>query len=186
MQPRTKRLLLIGSAVLLVVILAVAIPVGVTQSKKGNSSALVADAPSTTNNPSSSPTSPTSTAASVAPSASATVLATSGKAGSLVRLDNGQDVVYNNSFGGDWVYDANDPVGSKTTGALAGGRAQEWVPRIGETWTWGKDIIHGVRSSFFLRRDERRLFATSLTSSFLLLFLPRSISVSSSTLHLGF
>jgi len=148
MQPRTKRLLLIGSAVLLVVVLAVAIPVGATQSKKGNSSALVADAPSATaTDLSTSPTSPTSTAASSAPSSSATVLATTGKTGSLVRLDNGEDVVYNSTFGGDWVYDANDPIGSKT-GALAGGRAQEWVPRIGETWTWGKDIIHGVRRPF--------------------------------------
>lgn len=146
MQPRTKRRLLIGSAVLLVIVLGVAIPVGITQSKKGNSSALAApDAPSTTTESSSSPTSPTTTASSAAPSASASQLAITGRTGSLLRLDNGDEVVYNNTFGGDWVYDPNDPVGAKT-GALAGGRAQDWVPRIGETWTWGEDIIHGVRS----------------------------------------
>ncbi|KAL7414386.1 glycoside hydrolase superfamily [Mrakia frigida] len=143
MQPRTKRRLLIGSAVLLVIALAVAIPVGITQSKKGNSSALAADAPSTTTESSSSLTSSTTTASSAAPSASASQLAITGRTGSLLRLDNGDEVVYNNTFGGDWVYDPNDPVGAKT-GALAGGRAQDWVPRIGETWTWGEDIIHGV------------------------------------------
>lgn len=59
----------------------------------------------------------------------------------MVMLDSGSEVQYVNSFGGDWRFDLAD---AEEGGILRGGRSNDWTPRIGETWTWGKDIARGV------------------------------------------
>lgn len=144
MQPGTKRLLAIGAAILVFLALVIAIPVGVTQSRKNSSTSSLAAAaaePSGSDAPSAAP----ETKTTAAPAASATVsaVAVTGKTGSLVKLSNGTDVAYTNTFGGDWAWDETDPY-AKKQGAFAGGRAQEWSPRTGETWEWGVDQVRGV------------------------------------------
>jgi glucan 1,3-beta-glucosidase len=56
--------------------------------------------------------------------------------GSLVITSNGSKFTYRNSFGGFWIADPSDPFNN-------GARAQSWVPALNETWTFGKDLIHG-------------------------------------------
>jgi hypothetical protein len=143
MQPRTKRLLLIGAAALVFLALVVAVPVGVTQSRKSSSKTLAAAAQDPNQSQSPNSQAGTATAAVAAPSATPSNVAISGRTGSLVKLSNGSDVTYTNTFGGDWVWDETDPFGKKD-GALGGGRAQEWSPRSGEDWKWGVDQVRGV------------------------------------------
>jgi len=64
--------------------------------------------------------------------------ATSGMSGSTITMDDGTHFLYQNSFGGDWVADPENPFGP-------GGKAQSWSKRIGaEKWVWGQDVARGV------------------------------------------
>ena len=56
--------------------------------------------------------------------------------GSLITTSDGSTLTYNNPFGGYWVSDPSDPYNT-------GARPQSWVPALNESWTFGKDLIHG-------------------------------------------
>lgn len=173
MQPRTKRLLLIGGAALLFLALVVAVPVGVTQSRKSSSTNALAAAPGQSESAKATSAEATPTTAAAAPSASTKVAAViSGKGGSTVTLGNGSDVTYVNGFGGDWVWDETDPWGKKD-GALGGGRAQEWSKRSGEDWVWGVDQVRGVSQQVYV--------AFSTFRRQLLTYLPLSLACCRST-----
>lgn len=62
---------------------------------------------------------------------------TTGVTGSVITMENGTTFTYVNEFGGDWVFDPQNPL-------TGGGKAQSWSPRITEEWRWGEDLIRGV------------------------------------------
>jgi glucan 1,3-beta-glucosidase len=63
---------------------------------------------------------------------------TSGVTGSIVTLEDGTTFTYTNDFGGEWASDPTRPF-------AAGGKAQEWSPRVGaEEWIWGEHVARGV------------------------------------------
>ncbi|KAG8807447.1 hypothetical protein FRC17_004454, partial [Serendipita sp. 399] len=57
--------------------------------------------------------------------------------GSLVTKDDGTTFVYNNTFGGYWVYDPVNPLNESA-------RAQADSPPLNQLWKWGDDQIYGV------------------------------------------
>jgi hypothetical protein len=69
--------------------------------------------------------------------------ATWGGDGSTVTTSNGSTFTYNNSFGGYWVYDPENPLNNSA-------RAQSYSPPLTEQWPWGQQLIYGYVFSFFL------------------------------------
>lgn len=68
--------------------------------------------------------------------------------GTVVTTENGSKFVYNNSFGGYFVQDPDDPFNNNA-------RAQSWSPPLNQSWQFGKDQIFGWADSFcptFVRR----------------------------------
>ena len=51
-------------------------------------------------------------------------------------MDDGSQFTFNNSYGGTWYYDADDPFNN-------GARPQEWSPALNETFQYGSDRIRG-------------------------------------------
>jgi len=56
--------------------------------------------------------------------------------GSVITMEDGTTFTYNNSFGGYWYWDDNDPFNP-------GARAQSWSPALNETFNYGADQIRG-------------------------------------------
>ncbi|KAJ7132694.1 glycoside hydrolase family 5 protein [Mycena filopes] len=129
-QARTrKRQVALGLGALLalaIVVVAVVVPVYLLVIKKHHTSA-AASAPNAD---------PTSTASSGG-SSGHIVGAITGADGSTVTTDNGQTFVYNNTFGGYWLADPQNPFAT-------GARANSWTPALNESWTWGVDRVYGV------------------------------------------
>ena len=67
---------------------------------------------------------------------STSTLAITGGDGSTVTTDNGTTFTYQNSFGGYWYYDPEDPFNNAA-------RPQSWSPALNETFNYGSDIIRG-------------------------------------------
>lgn len=65
-----------------------------------------------------------------------TKLAVTGGDGSIVTMEDGTTFTYQNSFGGYWYWDENDPFNN-------GARAQSWSPALNETFQYGIDKIMG-------------------------------------------
>lgn len=63
-------------------------------------------------------------------------LITTGGDGSTVTKDDGSTFIYNNTFGGYWVYDPANPLNNSA-------RAQSYSPPLSEEWNWGVDKIYG-------------------------------------------
>ncbi|KAG7441041.1 glycoside hydrolase [Guyanagaster necrorhizus] len=63
--------------------------------------------------------------------------AITGGDGSVVTQEDGTTFIYNNSFGGYWVADPNDPF----SGAA---RSNSWTPPLNESWKFGQDHVYGV------------------------------------------
>lgn len=61
---------------------------------------------------------------------------TSGGDGSVVTKDDGTTFIYNNTFGGYWVYDPANPLNNSA-------RAQSYTPPLSEEWPWGSQSIYG-------------------------------------------
>lgn len=123
----------------MLVIIAVAVALGVTLSKK------------TTSDQDSSGASGNGTAGTGEKGGTSTSSATSGKAGSQVTTEDGTTFVYNNDFGGDWASDPKSPF-------AAGGKAQGWSPRIGsEDWVWGEHTARGVNLGYVLNDKGHEL-----------------------------
>ncbi|KAI8975905.1 glycoside hydrolase [Trametes punicea] len=57
--------------------------------------------------------------------------------GSIVTKDDGTTFIYNNSFGGYWVYNPENPFDNSA-------RPNSWTPPLNQSWQWGKDRINGV------------------------------------------
>lgn len=73
--------------------------------------------------------------ASTSTSSGSNVRVTGGD-GTVITMDDGTTFIYNNSFGGYWYWDENDPFNQ-------GARAQSWSPALNETFNYGVDQIRG-------------------------------------------
>jgi hypothetical protein len=122
---RTRRLrLLLILLVLLIVVAGIALGVYFgTRSKKSSNS-----------NPSASPS-----VSSPTPSNSKILY---GGDGTIVTTEDGTKFVYNNSFGGYFSQDPDNPFNNDA-------RAQSWSPPLNQSWQFGKDQILGCLDSFF-------------------------------------
>jgi hypothetical protein len=56
--------------------------------------------------------------------------------GTIVTAEDGTTFVYNNSFGGFFAQDPNNPFNNDA-------RAQSWSPPLNQSWQFGKDQIFG-------------------------------------------
>ncbi|KAJ7487059.1 glycoside hydrolase family 5 protein [Mycena latifolia] len=125
---------LIGLGVLVGVVLvavAVVLPVYFLVIKKHNGTAAVSAAtPSASSGTSSSSGDDTGGKTGI-------VGAVTGGDGSTVTTASGETFIYNNSFGGYWLADPENPFAS-------GARANSWTPALNESWTWGVDHVYGV------------------------------------------
>lgn len=127
-SPRTRQKkkwgIILGIIALLVVVAAaVLIPLYFLVFKNKNSSS--------SDDTSSDPANPSSTGSS----GGVRTVVTGGD-GSTVTTDNGTTFKYQNSFGGYWYYDPEDPFNN-------GARPQSWSPALNETFKYGSDIIRG-------------------------------------------
>ena len=142
-KSRRNKLLcaLVAALILIVVVVAVVPAVILTRHKKSNTN--ISSSPSASPSPSGSSgdngNSTSGDGGDGSDDSNYDPSITSGKTGSLIKMDNGAIFTYKNDFGGEWSEDPKKPF-------QGGGRAQAWSPSIGrnETWTWGKDIIRGV------------------------------------------
>ncbi|KAK7053529.1 glycoside hydrolase family 5 protein [Favolaschia claudopus] len=64
-------------------------------------------------------------------------LVVTGGDGSTVTSDSGETFIYNNTFGGYWLVDPENPFAS-------GARANSWTPALNESWNWGVHRVYGV------------------------------------------
>ncbi|KAF8178886.1 glycoside hydrolase superfamily [Mycena galopus ATCC 62051] len=126
---RGRTLGLWALAALVVVVLAVVLPVYFVVIKKHNGTA----ASSSSLGGSSGASGNSSTSSGGTP----VVGAVTGGDGSTVITADGSSFIYNNSFGGYWVADPQDPFNN-------GARPNSWTPALNETWTWGVDHVYGV------------------------------------------
>jgi len=119
-----KRWCFIGAAVVVVVIIAVVLGVvfGVVRKQQGSSSS------------SGSSSTPTVGGSGTVDDGHSFVI---GKDGTTVTAEDGSTFVYNNTFGGWFVDDPNDPFNN-------GAKAQSFSPGLNESWTWGVDKVRGV------------------------------------------
>lgn len=62
---------------------------------------------------------------------------TTGGDGSLVYLEDGSTFVYENKFGGFWVYDADNPLNDSA-------QPNSWTPPLNQNWDFNTDKIYGV------------------------------------------
>ncbi|KAL0567110.1 hypothetical protein V5O48_014886, partial [Marasmius crinis-equi] len=70
-----------------------------------------------------------------------TIAAVTGGDGSEVTLEDGSKFKYENTHGGNWYYDVNDPFNN-------GARPQSWSPALNETFKYGVDKIRGCPEPF--------------------------------------
>ncbi|GJJ08422.1 hypothetical protein Clacol_002638 [Clathrus columnatus] len=122
---RVKYFVLFGIITFVIVALAVILPIVfvVIKPNTHKSNAAVAPTPIPSTNPGSDPVA----------SSSLNI----GFDGSTVTMANGSTFLYENPFGGYWVEDPSNPYNNDA-------RAQEWVPPLNQTWTFGVDQIRGV------------------------------------------
>ncbi|EPQ56515.1 glycoside hydrolase [Gloeophyllum trabeum ATCC 11539] len=127
-QRSRAKMILAGVAagvIALIIIVVVAVYFGVVKKNDNDKS---------TNNDSASK--PSGTSGSGGKGSSSNLVVTGGD-GSKVTTDNGTTFTYQNSFGGYWYWDPNDPFNN-------GAKAQSWTPALNETFNWGVDKIYGV------------------------------------------
>nr|ODN93000.1 glucan 1,3-beta-glucosidase [Cryptococcus depauperatus CBS 7855] len=119
----------LGAGAIILICLAVGLGVGLTRNKDHKGPA--AD----DNKKGSGVTGPGATASSN--HATPATTDTSGVKGSLIKLDDGTTMTYDNPFGGKWVWDEANPFNNEA-------QAQSWTPALNQEWTWGKDKVKGV------------------------------------------
>ncbi|KAK4689279.1 glucan 1,3-beta-glucosidase, partial [Tremellales sp. Uapishka_1] len=134
---------ILAAAVLAVIALAVGLGVGLTKGKSSSKSGIAAN-----DNSGAASTKAASGTQSSSPSStsSAAPTPTSGTMGSLITLEDGSTFTYNNTFGGTWVYDANNPFNNDA-------QCNSWTPSLNQNWTWGTDKIFGVNIGGWLNTE---------------------------------
>jgi glucan 1,3-beta-glucosidase len=87
--------------------------------------------------------------------------ATWGGDGSTVTKDDGSTFIYNNTLGGIWVFDPQNPINNSA-------RAQSYSPPLSEQWPWGQQLIYGyvfLLSSYGLVADFTAASISAVGSS---------------------
>ncbi|BEI86816.1 hypothetical protein CcaverHIS002_0701620 [Cutaneotrichosporon cavernicola] len=79
-----------------------------------------------------------------APTAAA--IPTSGGFGSIITLDDGTNMTYENEFGGHWYWDPADPFNNNA-------QANSWTKPLNQSWDWEKDTIFGVNLGGWLNTE---------------------------------
>ncbi|KAL5512513.1 hypothetical protein ACEPAG_3166 [Sanghuangporus baumii] len=117
----------------LIVVAAVAIPVGVVVGRKDSHNRAAQNSPSSNNNGNNGNGNSTDPNSANPP----TVAVTTGGDGSTVTTEDGSTFTYTNKFGGFWVSDPRDPFNNNA-------QPNAWTPPLNASWRWGTDKIHGV------------------------------------------
>ncbi|WVW84155.1 hypothetical protein I302_106184 [Kwoniella bestiolae CBS 10118] len=146
-KKRSKKLLLAGACVGLLALIALAVGLGVgltRKSTKDGSSSSSEDGQAGNEGDSKSHSGTGTATASSTATPSATP--TSGTRGSLVTLDDGTTMTYDNPFGGEWHWDEANPFNSSA-------RANSWSPRLNEPWDFAKNRIYGVNLGGWLNTE---------------------------------
>ncbi|CAG7853930.1 Probable glucan 1,3-beta-glucosidase D; AltName: Full=Exo-1,3-beta-glucanase D [Serendipita indica DSM 11827] len=141
-RTRTKRKALIwglAAAGAVILIVAIAVPVAIL-TKKNNSGESGSDSGNSGHSGHSDSGSHSQTGTNEQ------TVVTSGGDGSIVTKSDGTTFVYNNTFGGFWVYDPANPLNNSA-------RAQSWSPPLTEEWRWGVDQVYGVNLGGWLNLE---------------------------------
>ncbi|KAK0212093.1 glycoside hydrolase family 5 protein [Desarmillaria ectypa] len=125
---------LICAAALVIVVLAVILPVYFTVIKPKHNNKDSSQSSTSGDNSSSAPETPQGNGTTNPQSPTGAI---TGGDGSIVALADGSSFIYNNSFGGYWVADPNDPF----SGAA---RPNSWTPPLNQSWKFGQDHVFGV------------------------------------------
>lgn len=138
-KAKSRRKIIIFASVvgIIIVIAAVIIPVYLfvlkpSNNSKDNSNDSASDKDHTNG-------SGTATSSAATPTTSA--IPVTGGDGTLITMDDGTTFKYQNSFGGTWYFDENDPFNN-------GAQAQSWTPALNETFNYGVDKIRGCVSVY--------------------------------------
>jgi glucan 1,3-beta-glucosidase len=119
------------AALVAIVVVAVVVPVVLTSRHHSSSSATVSGGTGSSNN-----TGGDNQSGNTNPGKGQTSLATWGGDGSTVTQDDGSTFVYNNSFGGFWVFDPKNPFNNSA-------KPNSWTPALNEPWDWAANHING-------------------------------------------
>lgn len=130
-KSRRRVMILAALVALILILLAVFIPLYFTVIRKSSNETASNNSPTKTGSAGSTGT---ATSSNAAPSASAKPV--TGGFGSLIELDDGTTMTYQNNFGGQWYWDPNDPFNN-------GARAQSWSPALNESFQYGTQRIYG-------------------------------------------
>ncbi|KAF8163175.1 glycoside hydrolase superfamily [Crassisporium funariophilum] len=138
-KAKSKRKIMIVAiiACILLLILAVVIPVYIFVIKPSNNEAADKSSPSNSHT-----SKPTSTGSAGKPNATPVT----GGDKSEITMEDGTKFIYQNSFGGTWYWDENDPFNQ-------GARAQTWSPALNETFRYGIDKMRGVNFGGWLNTE---------------------------------
>ena len=121
---KKKRWIWVAGLAGLCLLIAIVVGVYFGVVKKGNSSGSSSSSDSSSGSSGNSSSGSTST------------LAITGGDGSTVTTESGTTFTYQNSFGGYWYYNPEDPFNNAA-------RPQSWSPALNETFNYGSDIIRG-------------------------------------------
>lgn len=131
-KSRRRMMILAAIVALILILLAVFIPLYFTVIRKSsNETASNSNKPTKT---SSNGSTGTATSSDATPTPS--VKAVSGGFGSLIELEDGTTMTYQNNFGGQWYWDENDPFNNGAT-------ANSWTPGLNESFQYGTTRIYG-------------------------------------------
>jgi glucan 1,3-beta-glucosidase len=140
---RRNRIYLIGGiAAAVLLILAIAIPVAIVESKHKNSSDLGNNGDDSKSKGGDSKTA----TESGGNSKSKVTVPTSGGDGSTVTMEDGTTFTYHNSFGGTWYYDENDPWNNAA-------QPNSWTPPLNQSFKYGVNRIWGVNLGGWLNTE---------------------------------
>ncbi|OWZ33521.1 glucan 1,3-beta-glucosidase [Cryptococcus neoformans AD2-60a] len=138
---KNRKWLWAALAALLIVAIGLGVGLGVGLTRNRDSKTLAASSGNENSSPSSqvpsgaSSASGSATATSTSATASATP--TTGTQGSLITLEDGSTMTYDNPYGGKWVWDEANPFKNEA-------QANSWTPALNQNWTWGQDKVFGV------------------------------------------
>ncbi|OCF39284.1 glucan 1,3-beta-glucosidase [Kwoniella heveanensis CBS 569] len=146
-SPKKKnRKLLYGClcvGLLALIALGVGLGVGLTRKNKTNGGSPGSESGNSGEDNKSASGSGTATASGTATSAAPSATPTSGTQGSLITLEDGSTMTYDNPFGGEWHWDEANPFNSTA-------RPNSWTPRLNEAWDYTKNRIYGVNTGGWL------------------------------------
>lgn len=105
---------------------------GAETDSAGHTTGTAEDEPTATSSDASTPT--------------ATAPPVSGGFGSIITLEDGSTMTYENEFGGHWYWDPADPFNNNA-------QVNSWTKPLNQSWDWAKDVIQGVNLGGWLNTE---------------------------------